>query len=369
MKAAAPKRKRARRPKANRSQNENSGMSSSSGVSASYSTRIQTKLPRIKRDAQGFRVAHRELVVASVLGNVGFSVKNTLQLNPGLAATFPWLAPQAQQWEQYRCHKLIVQYVPIVATSEAGDILISPDYDAADPPPTTEAQASDNKDACADSCWKRMDVVLDVKAMMGLGPRKYVRPCSIAGDIKTFDLGKLFICTVNANPDATPFGKIYLDYDFEFFCPQNSPNPDTLPQSTSLFKQGASVTTLATGVGSALNFAAAGIFDPLNIGTPTVGVWTPPAGVYLVKIQCVFKDTSNEAFAVTLQVFKNGASADAGAITSFNYVPGVANNLTGASLEWVLPMNGTDTLQFQGTATGAAGTLTVIEQIAIFSLA
>jgi hypothetical protein len=324
------------------------------GAAVSYSTRTQSRLPRIiSQGPRGFRVQHRELVLPSVNNSNTFTVQSTLALNPGLAATFPWLAPQAGQWEQYVVHKLDAEWIPIAPTSTQGDVIVSPDYDSSDPSPTTETQASDNVDTVVDSVWKNVLVKLDPKAMMGMGPRKYVRPCAVAGDIKTFDIGKLFICTNNSSGGAVAVGKLWLDYDFEFFVPQNSPNPDTNPQQTSQFLR-TTDQSYTNGVAAPLQFATVS-FDPLNFGPAAAGVFTPPAGVYKIFTQLSLSDGTAEANTDTIQFFKNGALlAGLQALTQSDIATGEANSM---SLQGIVPMNGTDTFQVQVTITGAAGTL------------
>jgi len=195
-----------------------------SSAPQSYSARVETLMPKITRTARSMRIAHRELVLSSVAGSTGFTVQNSLALNPGLTTTFPWLAPQAQQWEMYKVHRLRAEWIPIASTGTAGDVYLSPNYDASDPQPTTEVQAANNVNAVVDSVWKVLSCDLDPSSMMGLGPRKYVRPCAVAGDIKTFDIGKLFVCS-NNEANTNTVGKLYLSYDFEFFTPQNDPSP------------------------------------------------------------------------------------------------------------------------------------------------
>jgi len=328
----------------------------SEGVAAAYSRRIVSQNPQIMRQGnKSFRVKHRELVTSSINAFTSFTVTSVLQINPGIAATFPWLAPQANQWEQYICHKLDLIYVPIVATSFAGDVFLSPEYDSSEPTPTTEAQISDNADTVVDNVWKSIVCCLDPEAMNGIGPRHYVRPCAIAGDIKTFDVAKIFVATNNASSNNTPCGKLYIEYDFEFFKPQNSPSPDTYPQQTSYFT--AANTSLTTATATVVNWTTA--YDPLNIATVTSSSpsYTPPAGTYRVEATVTVSDTSDETFSGTISIYKNGAL--------FGYAvnewisAGIANNLINVSVFAVVPLNGTDTLSVVVDATGAAGTLSV----------
>jgi hypothetical protein len=347
----------------------NTGIGPVKGVSTSYSRKLTTVAPKITRGNNGksCRIAHRELILASIPGSTTFTVQSVISLNPGLSASFPWLAPQAGQWEQYKVHKLNAIYTPLAPTSTQGTLTLSPDYDASDPTPTTETQLSDNLDTVEDSCWQDIECVLDVAAMMGLGPRKYVRPCAIAGDIKTFDVGKLFVAS-NNETGTTAIGKLWLDYDFEFFVPQNSPNPDTYPQQTSFFTRNANETFTST-TAAPLQFDSV-IYDPLNFGPIAAGVFTPPAGVYRIEYQGSFQDSSNEEFVVDVQFLKNSATLLKGIGTIGNFsVP--ATGGYSVSIVGVIAFNGTDTFEVSVTLDGTSGTLLAVgaNQQLVISLA
>jgi len=326
-----------------------------SSVPASVSYRLEKRGPRIQygSGSKSMRIANSELVLASIPGSTGFTVQSSIPLQPALSSTFAWLGPQAAKYQQYKVHKLRARYIPIAPTSTQGDIMLVPDYDASDPPPTTEVQASDNIDRVEDSCWRSIECKLDPTRMMGGMTRKFIRPCAVAGDPKTFDLGKLFVIS-NNQTGTSSVGKLFLDYDFEFFDPQNSPDPSTTPQQTSFFTQHASQ-TFTNGTPAAMHWDTL-VYDPLNLGSPTNGVFTPPAGCYRIDSQMTFSDGSNESFTATVRLYKNGAALT-DAVNAITFSPSGGSNIT-ASLIGIIPMNGTDTFQIEVTLNGAAGALT-----------
>jgi len=140
------------------------------------------------------RIVNSELV-SSVLGSVSFDA-TSYPINPGLSSTFPWLSTQATSWQQYRFRRLRFRYVTRTATSEKGSVILSPEYNPNDPPPTTEAQASNTQDACEDVCWNNIECELSPQAMYPSGPRKLVRSTNIVGDKNLYDSGTLYFCTV-----------------------------------------------------------------------------------------------------------------------------------------------------------------------------
>lgn len=177
------------------------------------------KAPIMKATRDSCRIVHRELI-SSVTGSVAFAVQSAFALNPGIATTFPWLASQAAGWEQYRFNKLRFCYFTRTGTGVPGSVLLAPDYDAADAAPLTEQVASSYEGVAEDAPWK--DIVCDLpsKRLNGSMMRKNVRTSGLADnlDIKTYDAGNLFLCTIDGT--AVPWGKLWVEYDVEFFIPQ-----------------------------------------------------------------------------------------------------------------------------------------------------
>jgi hypothetical protein len=331
-------------------------MSTSSAPSA-ISTRVASGRPQISQSMRSSRVVQRELILASVAGSTAFTVQNFLHLNPGLSTVFPWLSTIAVNWEQYTCHKLRACWVPIAPTSTQGDILLSPNYDSSDPQPTTETQAANTYGATSSSCWQPFCIEFDQKAMMGLGPRRYVRNCAVAGDLKTFDVGTLAVCSVNET-GTSAVGKLYFEYDFEFFIPQMDPSPATAPLQTSMFTR-STQQIFTNGTAAYVQYGQTA-YDPLSVGPPVAGLFTPPAGCYRIYASVSVTDTTSESFAGNMLFLKNGNSVSPQAQATFAYPSGIgANAEANLCLETIVPCNGTDTFGLFLTLYGAAGTLSV----------
>lgn len=318
-------------------------------AASAYSTAQRTREPMIDRSARGMRIRHSELI-RSVAGSVAFTATKIV-VNPGIAATFPWLAPQAVQWEQYRVHACQFRFVTRTGTSTVGSVLLAPDYDALDTTPTTEAQVSSYQDAVEDACWRDQCCKLRVDSMHPLGPRKYIRSAAVGADLKTYDVANLFLCTVEeTGTDA--IGKLWVDYDIEFFVPQTGDS--TGSSETTTFRTQVAAQSIATGVAEPVEFDTL-VVDPLGIGSPVVGVFTPPAGAYDIEAIVTLNDSAAEAFEGALSIRKNG-SALSPAVGSDQANGG--GSLVLAARGYVV-CNGTDTFQVNVTGVGAAGTLTV----------
>lgn len=342
--------KRERRRRNKRENRSNLGARPIEAAAVSYSNR--QSFPN-KGSNKSRRIVNSELV-SSIVGSTTFSSSQKFSINPGLDASFPWLAPIAAQWQQYCFHKLRYRYVTRSSTSSVGSIYLSPDYNPKETPPTTEQQASNTQDAVEDVIWNSVVCILDPKAMFPFGPRKQVRSTNVSGDVSLYDAGRMFIC-VTGESSSAEIGKLWVDYDVELFVPQNSPSTYLSPSSMSMYTISGATQVLATGAQEVAVFDSTGVYDALNIGSCVAGVFTPPAGCYYVTTNLAFRDSISEANTFTTILRINGAavtpiafdvSAAAGAVTfkTQNY-------------NWIVPCSGTTTVEIVVQMTGAMGSL------------
>jgi hypothetical protein len=303
-------------------------------------------------DRNSRRIVHRELI-GTVNGSIAFTV-NKYSLNPGLVRTFPWLSTQAAGWEQYRFNKLEFQFVTRTATSTVGSVIMAPDYDPLDPNPTSEAYASSYMDATENATWVDQVCRLSTKAMFPLGPRKYIRSSNIAGDLRTFDCGNFFLCTVE-EVGADAIGKLWVEYDVELSVPQLVPSA-AVATRLSYYQNTGGAQALVTTVTEAVE-ADTVVVDALGIGTPVTGVFTPPAGTYLVTCAVCIADSAAEVMTSDLYFYKNGVIVPA--LVSRQYMTMPAGGVIQQHLMTYVSCNGTDTINFAVNVTGAAGALTL----------
>lgn len=263
----------------------------SNSAPVAYARPFQGREPRISASRNKCRVIHRELI-ANVTGSSAFTVSNTVNLNPGLAASFPWLSNQAIGWETYRFHALRFCYLARCGTDTPGSTLLTVDYDPNDGAALTEQFAASYVDSREDAVWKDNYLTCRPAAMFSVGPQKFVRNVSsnIAGsDIRLYDAGTFFVCTTDGT--AVNWGKLYVEYDVEFFTPQTPPtglsavaylfNTQATATTANPFGTTASTTTGTLGVvitqpasTGVLTFANAGVFD-ITWTIDTTGTSTP----------------------------------------------------------------------------------------------
>lgn len=342
--------KRERRRRNKKERNNNLGARPVEAAAVSYSNR--QSFPN--KNANKSRRINSSELIGSIVGSTTFDSSQKFSINPGLATSFPWLAPIAAQWQQYCFHKLQYRYVTRSSTASTGSIYLSPDYNPKETPPTTEQQASNTQDAVEDVIWKTIICVLDPKAMFPFGPRKQIRSTSVAGDVSLYDAGRMFVC-VTGESSAAEIGKLWVDYDVELFVPQNSPSTYLSPSSISQYTISGATQGLATGVQEIAVFDSIAVYDPLNVGSCVAGVFTPPAGCYYVTTNMAFRDSVSEANTFTTILRINGA-----AVTPLAFdVSGAAGAVTfhTQNYNWIVPCSGTTTVDIVVVMTGSTGTL------------
>lgn len=297
--------------------------------------------------ARSKRFSGSELI-GTIPGSVSFSAVKYV-INPGIDSSFPWLSVMAKQWQQYHFHKLCYRFVTRTATAEKGSIILSPDYNPRDLPPSTEANASNTMDAVENVVWANLECKLDPQAMHPNGPRKQIRSTNVPGDLNLYDAGNMFVCTTGED-DTADIGKLWVDYDVELFVPQNSPDGSTGAESMTVLRRLADQ-TFATGVSAYIDFSIGSDENPLGITEVVAGIYTIPAGTYRLCGSFPMNNTVNEAFSASVTATLNGSS-----VITFSQAVSTATYHT-LAIVGVFNSTGGDTLELGVTLTGATGVL------------
>jgi len=236
-------------------------------------------------------------------------------------------------------------------------VIVAMDYNAGNPAPTTKQQVEimHVKDAMP---YEIIRLRLDASCV-NKADSKYIRtgPIPVDEDIKTFDGGNLWVCTIG-QVGAGLVGELHARYNFRCTKPTllNPPQGGLLPLATASEFLLAAPQSFVNGTPANLGFDTV-VVDGIKIGLPVAGVFTPPAGYYKVTLKTLFKDTSAESFVDSIVLFKNGA-ATVPEVQSAASGASIANQLLADGLQWVGAVSGSDTLSFNVTLEGAAGTLT-----------
>jgi hypothetical protein len=316
-------------------------------VASAYAKGVRGNKPRIDYSNNGreCRVVHREFV-SNVTGSVAFATPIQLALNPGLSATFPWLANIANNFEQYRVNRLVAKYLTRTGTNVPGSILLYPDYDAADAAPVSEQIASNYQEVCEDAPWKDISCALRIAGMHAIGPKKFVRAEALANnlDIKTYDVGTLFLSTVDGT--TVSWGKLWLEYDISFFEPQLN------PAGAPIFLGGSVTGAPGGSMTPAAPFGTAATVDAQNRGFTFAGqVMTfTTTGTITASVQVTgtglasFTPTAGSGAVILGSAYNiNGGLTIGFALFSATVVPGstITFGSTGATVTACILLSGT----------------------------
>jgi hypothetical protein len=228
-------------------------------------------------------VRHREYV-GEVTGQTAFTVVS-YSVNPGLAATFPWLSTVAQNYESYRFRRLCFDFETAVSTATSGSIQMAFDYDAADSAPSTKAILMAYHNAVRSPAWGECCCTADSSDLNKFGTQRFIRSSALAAnqDVKTYDVAN-FHLAVSGFAGATVSGELYVDYEVELITPQSvaSGAPGLSDWYLSnLFQTGAAGSCLATATWTGpLAASVAGSTITLPAGSYEVLVGTRATGAY-----------------------------------------------------------------------------------------
>lgn len=255
-------------------------------INRSYQQRATNQSIRIKETER----------IGTVTGSTAFSVVGNFPLNPGLPSSFPWLSATASQYEKYRVHKVTYRYKNLKGTASDGNILMAFDFDSLDAPPTSAIQMTQYTRCTDGSPWRIFEM-----SIVPTGAELYTRSGIPAGaDLKTYDLGRLFVAAEGC-ADNTAHGYLEVEYDIELMKKQSpaSGGISTNRQVTFLSGSGSFIQNAAVGWGAAPTVVA----NPLGVTFTLAGVYTLPAGSYIISIQ-----TMVDASAGTLTFWQNGVT-------------------------------------------------------------
>lgn len=354
-KSAKKGKSKTRKGKRNGDERGESKMSAPTTIAYKTVTRPPQTVEKGQGRYRSIRVKHRELINGAVLGNAVFTLDEQRRINPGDPSTFPWLSGVAGLYEEYICHKFSAEFLPIAPTSTQGEVIMSMDYDVNDIRPINEVDISQMEGTVADSCWKKIVFNGDVKAMAfgTRSNRKFVREYNVAGDQRLYDIGKFYLA-VNNETSGVAIGKLWFDYDFEFFVPEIRSDV-ILPQVTN--QAGVASQILVNNTFTNVMWGPWDFSNVLNIPNAVTGIITPPPGAYMVTISIYATDSVAEQFGLAARFVVNGANLKE--IGGNNLVALAPRLSTSGSL--ILIMNGADTLEIRVSLTGAAGVLTLIQ--------
>jgi hypothetical protein len=178
---------------------------------------------------QNVIVRHKEYLgdVFSGTGSpTAFTVGNTYALNPGLAASFPWLASVAANYQEYTWKGIVFHYVSTSgnatgANTSLGTVAMATNYRSTAPAYTSRLTMLN--EFFATDAKPSEDFVHPIECDPKENPFnvQYVRSTAVpAGeDPKTYDLGTTTIATQGMQTAGENLGELWVTYEVELRKP------------------------------------------------------------------------------------------------------------------------------------------------------
>jgi len=304
-KAAKPKQPKAKKGKQKKNQPYSSSLApnmqvESLGAPVSMGNVVTGK----KLPVQSTLIKWRSEYVSVVTGSTAaFALQASFYINPGIAATFPWLSTMAQLYDMYRFRRLRFVYLNKTSSANTGEVNMVYDPDPSDNPPINDAQALQYESRISASAW--LNACLEIpKADLNRLPKFFVRNAVVPGEQNTYDTGVLHLI-VGGNAAAVKIGQLFVEYEIEFFAPQVVGTGPSPPKSNSQFAV-TGTTAVPSGVNTVLPFSTV-IFNPLGITSTASGI-TGLSGSYTFYVQQTLNVTG--AFtSAQLNLAQNGVVA------------------------------------------------------------
>jgi hypothetical protein len=206
------------------------------------------------KNDQSVIVRHKEFI-GEVTSSIDYNVQYQLELNPGVAATFPWLSNIAKNYQEYRFKGVIFHYVPtsgsaIASTNNAlGSVMMQTSYRATDAAPDTKREI-------LNEYWSTETVPSETTCHpIECNPAEnpfnvqYVRQTVVpTGDnLLLYDLGRTYIATSGQQSNGVVLGDLWVTYEVELKKPTLYSNVTSYGTSVTTFATPAS-TTVKAGV-------------------------------------------------------------------------------------------------------------------------
>lgn len=189
-------------------------------------TRRTTK-PSIKNRGQNVIVTHREYLQDIVRSSTTYSIDG-VAINPGISASFPWLSQIAGRFESYTFNRLDFIYEPMVPTTQPGTVMMAIDFDAADNPPNSKQTQMSYQGAVRAAPWQPFKISAMHHNRVKMVTERYVRTGQVPAnsDIKTYDVGDLYLGTVGTGGTTVTLGELYVEYTVTLRTPQIATAPN-----------------------------------------------------------------------------------------------------------------------------------------------
>ena len=177
----------------------------------------------VTHSSRGTRIRFREYIgdVFTHPDEAGKFYAKNYAINPGLAATFPWLSPIAQQYDQWTPNGIIFEFKSTsseyVATQALGSVIMASEYDMLDEPYSSKIEMLNS--AYSNEAKPSQHILHGLECDPRDNPEYiyYTRQNDdFKGDIRDYDLCRFTVATQGGSTADLNLGSLYVHYDITF---------------------------------------------------------------------------------------------------------------------------------------------------------
>lgn len=189
------------------------------------------------KTSQNIIVRHREYIADVVSGTPGsFNINAAFSLNPGLASSYPWLAPIASAYQEYTVRGMIYHYVPTSGESVAststglGSVIMATNYRSTATTYTSKTQMLNEFFSSDAKPSEPFCHPIECDPRENPYNVQYVRTTGVpAGeDPKTYDLATVTIANQGYPTAGVTLGELWVTYEVELRKPVSNSLSDPL---------------------------------------------------------------------------------------------------------------------------------------------
>lgn len=235
---------------------------------------------------------------------------NYYAVNPGLSGIFPWLAPQAVQWEKYKFLSMKIHYISQVNefnTNSNGLVGILFDPNPSDGAPTDMTTLINHSYAKALRPTEDFTINVPKQVLERLTAGFLVRNRSKRTDLNTYDVGAIYIAATGQVDNTTELGYFEIEYRVQLLQRQTTGIGQTLVNNI-VYHVARDITAqqvLTSGVPVIFQPAVAyPTFTP-QFATYNNGVFTMLEGIYRLDFNVTFINSLNAIISCAADVAQN----------------------------------------------------------------
>jgi hypothetical protein len=263
-------------------------------------------------------ICHREFITTVSTPGSSFTL-SSYPINPGLNATYPWLAQAAQCFEEYKLLGCVFEFKTTSASAlnstntALGTVIMSTEYDVMKPnfQSRKEMENYEFTTSCApcESMLHPIECDRTVNPLGELFVRSMTNP--IGSDKRMYDLGNFQIAT-EGQQAASVIGELWVTYKVQLLKPR-------LPQIGQDPSQWVHYqSTNANGLPYTSNLL------PYGVGTSTATITSSTINFFKPSRYLIIYSALNGSGAITNITFSPGTNAAAVGFVSAAAIPGVS---------------------------------------------